>query len=469
MDRATPLRSIPAGRSDLTRPSPGPDRRRPDVPSRPAGLARAGGGSSRPARLDTAGGRPARSGQLVLPVSRRGGSLRPAPLRDPPRRPASTLAGWLSSGSGGWGSSDPNLPGLPAAGCRLAPGPAGLRLPHGSAQRRATPHTSAPPAVTPARPTGSVPDRTLPSAVPSERLRPGLAPLPPSLRPTCPHLRLPGTMPQPLTEASWLDPAGQPGGPSAGRTDLPVRPFSTGLSTDLPSWSVRPWPGGGCAPSSSAGHPPRRRLGRPGSGRTSGGGRRLSPSGRHPAGRSTRAGCRSRSEPGWGPAASWASEMPSQGDSFGLRRHLRNDLPHCRPANGLEPWAGAPLPARFLPAAIRTSARTLLRTWLHHRSYEGRTNRRDEADRSWPATDPAGRLLRSPLLGRTEAGWVAPALPISHRRGRWVGSSRHLRGAERRVGYPGSLGQGLPSADGALTGLGASFWREREGLLSPTE
>lgn len=101
MERCRSVRSIPAGRSDQARPSPGPDRRRPGDPTGwPAD--RAGGGVALPARLDTAGGRSDREGHLGLPFSRRG-AVRPDPHRSPPRRPASARSGSSSSWSGGWG------------------------------------------------------------------------------------------------------------------------------------------------------------------------------------------------------------------------------------------------------------------------------------------------------------------------------------------------------------------------------
>ncbi len=72
MERCRSIRSIPTGRSDPARPSPGPDRRRPgDSTGWPAD--RAGGGVALPARVDTAGGRTDREGCLGLPFSRRGG------------------------------------------------------------------------------------------------------------------------------------------------------------------------------------------------------------------------------------------------------------------------------------------------------------------------------------------------------------------------------------------------------------
>lgn len=329
MDRATPLRSISAGRSDPTRPSPGPGRRRPGGPARLAGFARAGGGSVRPARLDTAGGRPARSGQLALPVSRRGvrsDQIRPGTRRGGRRRPGP--AGRARAAAGGVPSARPGQV------VRLAPWPAWS---HASSPLRTAPQVSAhrcPPAAS----------RPHPTVTPARR---HFAPFQPWSKPPCrrhdpqPRSCRTGSIPasSPFTRP-WsrlpTAPSGRNGRLDGRRPDdrselarsCPSYPVvraqggSAGLSSPSPpatarsdpAWRNPPWPGVGAFRS-------RRRStrrgaivgssGQAGIGPAAGGGR-CPASARDPAGGSIRAGFTARSEPGWGRPRRVAREMPSQ-------------------------------------------------------------------------------------------------------------------------------------------------------------
>lgn len=232
MERCRSVRSIPAGRSDQARPSPGPDRRRPGDPTGwPAD--RAGGGGS-PAsttghrrRSDGSGGPPRLAFQ---PAGGRSVQIRTGPRRGGRRRCDRTTRARGAAGGAfvpvrpfGLAFRSPSPPspshGLPRPSPRHATshpfGGDGSDMPRPG---RPGPHPTQP----------RSPTRSVLSARSTHRSnRTPIRPLDPdSLRPHshCPQRRRHGTLRSRRLAAPLRTPRVQPGqrdGPSGGRRDLP--------------------------------------------------------------------------------------------------------------------------------------------------------------------------------------------------------------------------------------------------------